>query len=480
MGLLFMAVKRKAGPTASTTSVGSVGSLEHPALSLSNIFNNEEITQLQKLHPIHLPNTSDTSINRNGTDYVYVINWLYQCRGFVKLQSEYFDVDLFEMELLDSSHSSDINVFSNRLRLNLISTLQSSKLSSLANFEAIFRLWFGIDTPLGGIDEEDENDINGGDVNVVKVDTGTGPLPTFNSLNINDKFTILAIIMRYISDYLAFRTFIDKSGLSVEQLRITPFFIHTSAPGTVEEYYHLFDNTRLYKRTIKHSPVTIPRKRSETKGSSTYNFDVVSIAFELFYNDIYEFNEYYKNNVVKSKTKLARAIGSQLKSHLDQMFQLELKKRKVLAARRKELQMATLLATRKRSSRLEAKEMKRQEEEDERLKLQEEELKIAGLRRLEKRRLLQEKLEQEKVQNSREHRLKLRQAQSTQQTPEPEVGPEVEPEVEPEAEPKVEIAAEPVESNDSTATELHPIEPQSHVIHSGYPLMSNGEMSYHS
>lgn len=408
-----MAVKRKTESASASTSAVA----QHPAYTLSNILDEEDVTQLVKLYPTHLSNAAATDINRNQTDYVYVMNWLYQYRGFIKLQSEYFDADLFEMELLDPALLQDINIFANKMRLNLISTLQNSKLSSLANFEAIFRLWFGIETPLGGVEEEyDEN----GALVTASNSASLGQLPTFGILNINDKFTILAILMRYISEYPSFRSFVDKSGLLLEQLRITPFYVHSSTAGTVEEYYLLFEDTRLYKRTVKHSKVTIPRKRAETKPSDSYNFDVVSIEFELFYRDIYEFNEYYKG---LGKTKSAKAIAAQLKKYVDVMFQLELKKRKVLTSRRKELQMAALLATRKRSSRLEAKEMKRQEEESERLRLQEEELKIAGLRRLEKRRLMQERVEQGKIENSRENRLKLRQeqwARSNQQTPTPQ------------------------------------------------------------
>ena len=66
---------------------------------------------------------------------------------------------------------------------------------------------------------------------------------------------------------------------------------------------------------------------------------------------------------------------------IDTIFNNEIKKRKYLINKRKEIQMVNLLAVRKRSSRLEAKKQ-RQEELD---RQREEESKYAAERRFERR-----------------------------------------------------------------------------------------------
>jgi hypothetical protein len=158
-----------------TTSVKDVPAKIVTAKSLT-IGSSDQIATLDKLQPIILPNQSPQLYEtqalkdlRTSYKYIYVINWLYHCRGFIKLQSEYFDVDIFELELLNYFPTNSFllnaedqpninNLFIYKLKIHLITALQNSKLSSVNNFEKIFRLWFGANTPLGGKEEDDEGE----------------------------------------------------------------------------------------------------------------------------------------------------------------------------------------------------------------------------------------------------------------------------------------------------------------------------------
>lgn len=399
---------------------------DHPANSLS-YGNDEQISALLKLQPIYMP--TDKHANQDTLDkvrssykYLYVINWLYQCRGYVKLQSEYFDIDLFEIELLNMVYPPPVDesiLFINKLKLALISTVQNSKCSSLNNFEKIFRLWFGVETPLGG--NEDEDDIN--------------PEPKFDDLLMEDKFEILFILISYITQYQNFRNYLDKNNVSSDVTRILPVYSEVVKQGTTEEYILLFDNTRLYKRIITFPELTIPKKRKlapefPEEFFDPEKFDIESTTFEIISKNIYDLNSFLLDIYTKRKQKKFKILYSNLADEdvFESIFNAEIKKRKILTNRRKELQLANLLATRKRSSRLEAKEKQRQEELR-LLKLQEEEeLKVAAEKRLERRRMVKDQISNTNSVStnsstlSREERLKLRKitAESSKNTASPE------------------------------------------------------------
>ena len=265
----------------------------HPTHNLS-IGDEEQISNLQKLQPTLLANqtayeTPDLQKLRTSFKYLYVMNWLYNYRGYLKLQSDYFDVDLFELELMQffppSNHllnSEEATQRSeslvNKLKLALISIVQGSKLSSINNFEKIFRLWFGIDTPLGGEDEEEEEDV------VVNSRQLIDPNITFDQLSITAKFEIFYILISHITNYQNFRNWIDRNNLSLESLRMNPIFTESAKSGpslitlktqttlvTLKspssqtqgqvDYFLLFENNRLYKRSVLFPSLAIPKKR---------------------------------------------------------------------------------------------------------------------------------------------------------------------------------------------------------------------------
>ncbi len=377
---------------------------DHP-IHFLNIGNQDQIASLSKQTPIILLNqqeengfqTPELVALRNSNKYVFVINWLYNYRGYLKLQSELFDIDLFELELLGFFNAFDLSsLFINKLKLALITSVQNSKLVELEDFEFVFRAHFGDDSPLG-IQTDNEQDS-------VK----------FDLLNITEKFDILYILINYISKYSKFRDWTEKQGLTT---RIDPIFKLSLA-----EYFSLFDDNRLYKRTITYYPLTIPKKRKLSPESpqdyfDAEVFDVKDVKFELVYKNIYEFNEYLS----KIKKSLAHKLlytklAGKSSTIIDTIFDNEVKKRRYLINKRKEIQMVNLLAVRKRSSRLEAKERQRQEELE---RQREEESKYAAERRFERRMKLKNTENMDTGKLSRDQRMQLRQL-NYEPTPEPD------------------------------------------------------------
>ena len=377
---------------------------DHP-IHFLNIGNQDQIASLSKQTPIILLNqqeengfqTPELVALRNSNKYVFVINWLYNYRGYLKLQSELFDIDLFELELLGFFNAFDLSsLFINKLKLALITSVQNSKLVELEDFEFVFRAHFGDDSPLG-IQTDNEQDS-------VK----------FDLLNITEKFDILYILINYISKYSKFRDWTEKQGLTT---RIDPIFKLSLA-----EYFSLFDDNRLYKRTITYYPLTIPKKRKLSPESpqdyfDSKVFDVKDVKFELVYKNIYEFNEYLS----KIKKSLAHKLlytklAGKSSTIIDTIFDNEVKKRRYLINKRKEIQMVNLLAVRKRSSRLEAKERQRQEELE---RQREEESKQAAERRFERRMKLKNTENMDTGKLSRDQRMQLRQL-NYEPTPEPD------------------------------------------------------------
>lgn len=395
---IFLASSWKSNMVAkSQSSTPNAENADHPAHRLS-YGSAEKIQTLMKLHPIYMPNTvlsNEKELNevRSSYNYVYVMTWLSNYRGFVRLQSELFDVDLFEIEMLNIVNPPPVDdsvLFINKLKLALISALQNAKCSSINNFENIFRLWFGYDTPLRGreITEEEEEKEQENQEDELS--------PKFDSLSFKDKIEILYLLMSYISLYHTFRSYADRSNFSPDLMRFTPIFSENGTQnGSTVDYILAFDGTRLYKRVIEYPELLIPKKRKDAPTNpeeeiAPEQFDVKLVKFELVCKNIYELDEFLVKLYPNRKVKKNKILYSELANDevIEGILSTEIKKRKFISSRRKELQLANLLATRKRSSRLEAKE-KQKQEELELLKAKEaEELKMAAQRRSERRHLL--------------------------------------------------------------------------------------------
>lgn len=341
------------------------------------------------------------------------MNWMYQCRSYIKLASEHFDADLFEIELFELVHPpplDDLTLIVNKTRLALLAKVHGKKVTSLASFEPLFRIYFGNNTPLGGKDVVDEDE----------VDIDNSEFPRFDDLYIDDKIDILYVMMLEVSQYPDFRDFMDKNKLGPDQLRTSQIYAHpVKKHGHSEDYFLACDGTALYKRTVGYPELNVPKRRKlapqwpdEEYGAEKFDSD--SIEYELIFRDIYGLNDYIGTLLPNRKSKKNKAILDviQLPAFVANVFSYEIRKRKILSHRRKDFEMARLLATRKRSLRLEAKEKQRNLEEQERKLKEVEELQYAASRRRSQRarHQMQSKINMDYTAGlSREERFKLRQ-----------------------------------------------------------------------
>ncbi|CAI5755526.1 unnamed protein product [Candida verbasci] len=301
----------------------------------------ELTTQLAKLHPKILLNQLNNDLDslRLSYNYIWVCNWLFNFRSYLRIQN-LFDIDLFELELIGYYPTSDII---NKLKTILPKHFKSEKIEDAYN----------------------------------SLKDGGAEIETFDSLSIIEKVDVLYKLLHTISKYSKFRNWAESIGL-VEDLRLDPL---NSSDGV--EYFLLFDN-RLYKRSVTFNSMEIPKKRKLTTDLPDYKFEIKEVKFELIFKNIYECEEF-----MLSIKKSNRPLYNELNRNVDFIIENEIKKRKFLISKNKESQIESLLATRKKSSRIEAREAKRKiEEEQERERLQEEEdLKFTGERRYERRSL---------------------------------------------------------------------------------------------
>lgn len=140
---------------------------------------------------------------------------------------------------------------------------------------------FGIETPLGGKlkptpQKQEQQSNTEPEVEVIDVDSNDDEeeaeaeaeaeeeeeedLPQFDYLKIEEKFEILYILLNYISKYSKFRNWIDHQGLSLDQLRMDPIFQPASETHIEDDYFTLFDDNRLYKRTTSYNSFIVPKK----------------------------------------------------------------------------------------------------------------------------------------------------------------------------------------------------------------------------
>lgn len=398
--------------------------LSHPASNLK-VGDPEDIQTLLKLTPVTLPNVSTVqslaenypndkrwTTFRSDPRYIYVMNWMYQCRGYLKLISEHFDADLFEIELFELVYPpplDELALLVNKTKLALLAKIHGKKIASLASFEPLFRIYFGNNTPLGGKDVGDEDEL----------DVDHSEFPRFDDLYIDEKIDILYMMMLEVSMYSDFRDFMDKNNLTPDQLRTTQIFSHpVKKNGHSEDYFLACDGTALYRLTVTFPELNVPKRRKlapqwpdEEYGPE--KFDSESIEYELIFRDIYGLNDYVATLLPNKKSKKNKAILDviQLPAFVANVFSYEIRKRKILSHRRKDLEMARLLATRKRSLRLEAKEKQKSLEEQERKLKEMEELQYAASRRRSQRARLQmqTKMKMDYTAGlSREERFKLR------------------------------------------------------------------------
>lgn len=361
----------------------------------------DQLATLEKLQPVDLPvNTLGDGHElyqvRKSFAYVYVVNWIYRFRGYLRLASEYFDVELFEMELLSLFNPPPLDesvLFINKLKLQLINALTNSGPNSakfqINDFDLVIKKLF-VNTSLGDLESSQK----------------------FDLLPLQEKFELLYTILDYLSSLNNFRVFLDKSNFPHADLN---FKVLKSdfQKNQRQDLLLAFNESKIIKRTIEFPSLIIPKKRIDCPEDpddffwDKFDIDLNHVTFDIECWTLLDYNNFLKANQRKPFIKPLMSPDFQ-----SNVLTIEIKKRRIIQNRKKEYQLLNLMATRKKSSRLEAKERQKQLElEDEKLRKQNE-LKLA--------------LELDKVSKplkyntntlSREDRLKLRKLNHASSTP---------------------------------------------------------------
>lgn len=302
---------------------------------------------LAKLQPTDLPvntlaNDHELYTVRNSFYYIYVNNWIDRYRGYLRLSSEYFDVELFEMEILQLFNPPPLDelvLFINKLKVAIVNQLTNSNKLETTDFDHIIKRLF-VNTALGDTD----SDI------------------TFDSLDLVQKFETFYVILDYFSGLANFRTFIDKLDVKASSDIGTTVLKSEVYNGRQQDWILMFNDTKLYKRVIEYPRLEISRKRTLAPADpeSYYegHFDI-SIDDVLFTAEIWtlpQYQEFVKNIPKNSYFQIFKTEEFQ-----SNILNMEMKKRRLIQNKRKEYQLINLMATRKKSSRLEAKEREKQQ-----------------------------------------------------------------------------------------------------------------------
>ena len=351
---------------------------DHPAMLL-RIGTPDEKAAMARAAPVTLPNDDLVRslqqkypkdkrwlLFRNDYRYIYVVNWMYQFRGYIKSGSEHFDVDSFEIELFNLVNPpplDDLSLVLHRARLALISRVHGRKVESLAHFELFYRHHFGMDTPLGAIDEDAED---------VLGEQPPGAI-CFDDLYVDEKIDILYTLIMKVTQYADFREYVERH-VHLDFARPHVLFSGRDAKqGVLGDFLLVFDGTAMYKRTVEYPVMEIPAKRRQSPRDPEHAFgaaafDAKCVKYDLIYKDIYALDAFIEELKVHRNHKKNRLILEVIKkpAAISNVFDYETRKRRVILSRKKENDLALLLATRKKSSRLEAKQLRRNEEEQDR------------------------------------------------------------------------------------------------------------------
>ncbi|EGV61028.1 hypothetical protein PSN45_002110 [Yamadazyma tenuis] len=308
----------------------------------------EQLSVLEKLQSARVPQTSFPPTHelhkiRASFDYLYVINWLYNFKGYLRLSSEYFDVELFEMELLnllDPPPLDESVLFINKLKTQIINHLTNSASKfSASDFDMVIKRFF-VNTPLGD------------------ADTAT----IFDTLKLSEKFEVLFVILNYLSSLANFRLFLDKTP-DVDLSLNAHILKSSDTKNKREDYLLLFNSTKVYKRTIEYPELIVPKKRKDAPEDpedffwDQFDVDLAQVSFSVEAWTLDNFNQFIKTHKKNSTFKSLTTNAFQAN-----VVSSEIKKRRIIMNRKKEYQMINLMATRKRSSRIEAKERQKQQD----------------------------------------------------------------------------------------------------------------------
>lgn len=370
---------------------------------------------------------------RNNFKYSYIVQWIYLLKHLIKLVDA-FDVENLEEELLGLAPP----IFLNSLKSKLILYLRNQK---LVNVQLEFD--FFVDQIYKDYDlippghqnnndtqtesEKNTNDDNDNDHkndnNDDDNDDTDKPLITYSSLSLDHKIEVLYVLIKFANSksFANLRKNADKFESPQLALKIYPLYTIDKADGIREEFIILQD-ARLYLKTIKFNKFEIPQKLSdynkeindENKFDYFQSLEPKIVDWKCLASGIYQFDDYVKslkNSFGRKYSSDEFKLSKILEENIDFIIDHDLKKRKQSAQRKREIEMQSLMANRKRSSRLEEKEKRKREEEAVRL----EELEILKKNAAEMRAAKRMKLKETSL-VSREERLKKRHGDDSNNT----------------------------------------------------------------
>lgn len=399
-----------------------------------------DLATLEKLQPAVLPvNLLDPKHElykvRKSFYYVYVMNWICNYKGHLRLASEYFDVELFEMELLNLFNPPPLDesvLFINKLKVLLLNIITNSSKFQAQDFDIVVKKFF-IDTPLGDSDS-----------NIL-----------FDNLNLLQKFEILFIILNYVSTLAGFRHFTDKNP----DLNLTfagKILSINESDGKREELLLLFNDLKLYSRITTFPEMQVPKKRKLSPEDpedfywDKFDIELSSMKFDIKAWSLEDFKKFSNK-----KAGLKKLNTNDFKQGI---ITAEIRKRRIIQNRKKEYQLLNLMATRKRSSRIEAKERQKQQELEDQQNQKEKDVKLAiELKKISK------PLNFNSTVMSREDRLKMRKLNKSyrSESKEPEIvnlEEDEKPEKSEEIEEQPEVPEQPEEQDERDSTSAEPID----------------------
>ncbi|ANZ73850.1 BA75_00063T0 [Komagataella pastoris] len=334
-------------------------STSHPAERLSDFVPEEFRIQLAKTPPrltIEQPVYQDRLKEiRNNEKFAFIVQWLYLLRGVIKLYEEHFDVISFEEELIGINGE----LFLLKFKSNLVYALNGFKIQNVANHPELFNEQIQSILPNWFLEHYDSDEA------LSAFD--------FNDASIEVKLDIFYELLRLlmVRKEATVRKTVELYDSPWDTMKLLPVFAEDDLKNSVLKEYLILMDDRMYYREWSFPKIKVPAQRKEyLKLLDQYenpfgDLEPKIIRWECLTVGIYEFDEYLNNLKLKTGKKTSSKEGRLLKAlepFVEQIYGTDLKKRKEALHRKKELQLQSLLANRKRSSRLEAKERQREEE----------------------------------------------------------------------------------------------------------------------
>ncbi|CDK28816.1 unnamed protein product [Kuraishia capsulata CBS 1993] len=329
---------------------------EHPAEHLSSFVPDEYKQQLLKTPPrqqLEDPLYQQRlAALRDNYKFAFIVQWFQLLRSEIRLTNDAFDVEALEEEFLGITGTT----FINRFKSAIIHLLTGRKIINIENNFADFDSELFLLLP----NYFQEHYKTEEELESFK----------FNDLDLVDQLDIYYELLNLTTFYEVFRKTVDKYAKPWEELRATA--ILEDNKKSIREEYFILEDDRLYYRKLEYPRLVIP-KTSKQDDEAAETVDELPdsnpklVEWRCLCVGIYQFDDYLvdlKKKAGKRTSSREYKLLQELKPYIERIFTSDFKRRKQSLHRKKELQLQSLIANRKRSSRLEEKEKRRLEEEE--------------------------------------------------------------------------------------------------------------------